>query len=314
MRNNRVEEECIRYLAKEGSEEERFLFELELSLNDDLKKEYAIYKKIWEEYPVAHPEEQDLPSYPALGKAKKTRVKEWAVYASVAATFLIGWLLTVGLYRAYPNKVTTQQQERVTFYLPDSTKVILNSESSLAYHNDFLANRNVHLIGEAFFDVVHDKERPFTVFTEDVEVLVLGTEFNVNTSDTLGTVSLEKGKVNVKIPDSGMNVTLFPNEQVVYDPLKKHIDKKMFDPKEALAWKDETLLLKDEKLKEALAKINNYYAVQFVLNDSLVADRSIKGLFKGKDIDEFKEALEFITGFTIENVEPQTYLIRTNED
>lgn len=314
MGNNKVEEECIRYLAKEGSEEERFLFELELSINDDLKKEYAIYKKIWEEYPISQFDEKDGRQTLTPKKERKTLIKKLIVCSSVAATFLLVWLLTANLHGPYPNRVTTQQQERVTFYLPDSTKVILNSESSISYHNDFLAHRNVHLSGEAFFDVVHDKERPFTVFTEDVEVLVLGTEFNVNASDTLGTVSLEEGKVNVKIPDNGMNITLFPNEQVVYDPLNKHIDKKMFDPKEALAWKDDALLLTDEKLGEALAKINNYYGVRFVLNDSLVANRSIKGLFKGKDIDEFKEALEFITGFGIEKLEEQTYLIRAYED
>ncbi|MEE1964143.1 FecR family protein [Flagellimonas taeanensis] len=314
MRNNTVEEECIRYLAKEGSEEERFLFEVELSINDDLKKEYAIYKKIWEEYPVTYSQEHHKRQYPFQKSSKRTKLTRLMAITGIAAALVVGWLLTSDLYMSYPNKVTTQSQERVTFYLPDSTKVILNSESSLAYHNDFLTNRTVHLTGEAFFDVVHNENQPFMVFTEDVEVLVLGTEFNVNTSDTLGTISLEKGKVNVRIPDSGMNVTLYPNEQVVYDPLNRHIDKKMFDPKEALAWKDEVLVLRDEILEKALPKINNYYGVQFVLKDSVVANKSIKGLFKGKNIDDFKEAMEFITGVAIESLEEQTYLIHTNED
>ena len=310
MRNEKVEEECIRYLSKEGSEEERFLFELELSINDDLKKNYVIYRKIWEAYPLDFEEKrngQKTVSEPNPFKSKFRRVK---VFLTIAASLLMGWFLFENFYDAYPNRVATQARERVTFYLPDSTKVILNSQSSLSYCKDFLKNRNVNLQGEAFFEVVHRKGQPFKVFSEDIEVLVLGTKFNVNTSDSLRTVALEEGKVSMRIPESGMNVTLLPNELVVYDPENKHLDKRWFDPKVTLVWKDDVLVLEDIALQKALPKINNYYGVEFILNDSIAGTKSIKGVFKGKDVDEFKDAMEFITGFTIENVEEQTYLIQ----
>ena len=311
MENEKMETECFRYLSREGSEEEQFLFELELSINDDLKKEFAIYKKIWDAYPLEYQVEKKNPSFLRRHGMAKSNSRGIKATIAVAATIVIGWFFVDG---SQPNRLTTQANERITFYLPDSTKVILNSKSSLAYQKDFLSQRNVVLEGEAFFDVVHDQSHPFTVYTEDIEVMVLGTEFNVNTSSAMETVSLEHGKVNVTIPDNGMNITLFPNEEVVYDPASKNIDKRRFDPSEALAWKDDVLVLEDVSLKVALPKINNYYGIRLVPRDTTVANTSLQGVFKGKNMEEFKEAIEFITGFTVEKKGEQTYTICKDED
>ena len=306
-----MEAECFRYLSKEGSEEEQFLFELELSINDDLKREYAIYKKIWDAYPLDYQMESKSPGLLRGLVMARSFSRGFKATIAIAATIVLGWFFVDG---SQSNRVSTQSNERITFYLPDSTKVILNSKSSLAYQEDFLSQRNVVLEGEAFFDVVHDQSHPFTVHTEDIEVMVLGTEFNVNTSSALETVSLEHGKVNVTIPDNGMNVTLFPNEEVVYDPISKNIDKRRFDPSEALAWKDDVLTLEDVSLNAALPKINNYYGIRLVPRDTTVANTSIQGVFKGKNMEEFKEAIEFITGFTVKKEGELTYTIGKDED
>ena len=249
MENEKMEVECFRYLSKEGSEQEQFLFELELSINDDLKREYALYKKIWDAYPLEYDGQNKAMRLLSRLRTSQSIAQGIKAAMAIAATVVIGWFL---INDTKPHQVSTQANERMTFYLPDSTKVILNSESSLAYKNDFLRHRNVVLEGEAFFDVAHDRSHPFIVHTEDIEVMVLGTEFNVNTSSTMETVSLEHGKVNVTIPDNGMNVTLLPSEEVVYDPVTKNIDKRRFDPSETLVWKDDVLVLEDVSLKAAL--------------------------------------------------------------
>jgi ferric-dicitrate binding protein FerR (iron transport regulator) len=311
MENEKMEVECFRYLSKEGSEQEQFLFELELSINDDLKREYALYKKIWDAYPLEYDGQNKAMRLLSRLRTSQSIAQGIKAAMAIAATVVIGWFL---INDTKPNQVSTQANERMTFYLPDSTKVILNSESSLAYKNDFLRHRNVVLEGEAFFDVAHDRSHPFIVHTEDIEVMVLGTEFNVNTSSTMETVSLEHGKVNVTIPENGMNVTLLPSEEVVYDPVTKNIDKRRFDPSETLVWKDDVLVLEDVSLKAALSKINNYYGIQLIPRDTTVANKSIQGVFRGKNIKEFKEAIEFITGFTVQKDGEQTYTIGKDED
>src|SRR5690606_27647289 len=70
-------------------------------------------------------------------------------------------------------------QYRLT--LPDGTKVIVNSETILRYPTQFgPKDRRVELIGEAYFEVTHDKDKPFVVRGNKQEIEVLGTAFNVS--------------------------------------------------------------------------------------------------------------------------------------
>src|SRR5690554_3852096 len=91
--------------------------------------------------------------------------------------------------------------------LPDGSRVFLNAGSRLVYP-DFFAEktREVFLLGEAFFDVKHNKKQPFVVQTTDIRIRVLGTEFNIsaypsdNTIETVlarGKVRLEPNKVGI---------------------------------------------------------------------------------------------------------------------
>ena len=76
------------------------------------------------------------------------------------------------------------EQALKVIYLPDSTKVWLNQTSALSYDDHFgQTQRSVTLHGEAFFDVKRDTSKPFIIATKDAEVQVLGTSFNVKSSD-----------------------------------------------------------------------------------------------------------------------------------
>jgi len=67
----------------------------------------------------------------------------------------------------------------VSFYLPDSSKILLNLASKISFSDEFLNNRTVNLSGEAFFEVKHDSLRPFIILTGNALIKVLGTSFNV---------------------------------------------------------------------------------------------------------------------------------------
>ncbi len=84
--------------------------------------------------------------------------------------------------------------------LPDSSHVILNTNTSIKYlvHFNQSEQRLINLKGEAFFKVSHNKNKPFIVKTDQVEVQVLGTEFNVNNKKSEAAVSVISGKVQVK--------------------------------------------------------------------------------------------------------------------
>ncbi|MEY8780993.1 FecR family protein [Allomuricauda sp. XS_ASV26] len=317
MRREKIEEACARYLAGEGNREERFLFELELSLNDEVKKIYTTYKEIWDNYPVDYKDHESAELQ--LNKAKKrfsiANIGAKRISLAIAASIVVGLFIIGGSLFKNPVKTfKTGAGERLTLQLPDSSTVILNEDSQISYSKNFSENRLVNLYGEAYFDIVHKKESPFKVLTSNIQVKVLGTQFNVNTKEHLKTVSLETGRVEVLIPENGMNLTLMPSEQIIYSPSTKNIDKTRFNVDEILAWKQETLQLKGESIARLLPKINNYYGVKFTCPDTVIAKKALAGTFKGKRINEFIESIEFITGFEIDKVGNREYLIKRNEN
>ncbi len=97
------------------------------------------------------------------------------------------------------NVVATRKGSKTNLVLPDGTKVWVNADSRLSYGKNFGNQlREVYLEGEAYFDVAEDKRKPFIVHTNNIDVKVLGTAFNVraygnevNTQTTLLRGSVE---------------------------------------------------------------------------------------------------------------------------
>ncbi len=131
-------------------------------------------------------------SYQEKKKAKVIRLRTWMY--STAAIFLV----CIGLKMLLFKDITIQTEiaETQVITLPDNSIVSLNAGSSLRYHkNSFMKNRVLHLKGEAFFDV--SKGSSFTVTTENGEITVLGTEFNVYSRDQILQVQCFEGRVKV---------------------------------------------------------------------------------------------------------------------
>lgn len=117
------------------------------------------------------------------------------------------------------NEMITPKGSRSKIILADSTVVYLNADSKLSYTKDFnQANREVALIGEAFFEVKHDAAHPFIIHSGKAMVKVLGTSFNVRNypNEKFLETSLIKGRVEVTIEDQ-------PDKKVILNPSEKLI-------------------------------------------------------------------------------------------
>ncbi len=322
MKINRREKKCIRYLTNEMSQADRAVFEIELALDHDLKNLYENYSLIWKHYPI--PEQIDDPNYEAkqsLSKDSsfiKDSKQRWSKkYIAISAFALAILTISVFIYHSqdinYTNQIVTEKGERRSLYLPDSTLVVLNSLSEIHFPNAFNKTRDVFVSGEVFFDVTHNEEKPFTVHTTDLDVQVLGTAFNVNTSSSNKIISLERGKVNVLFKESNNQLTLSPNEQLIYNNATNDITKKNFNAIEVLGWKDEMLILDKTPFIEAIKKLNQFYGVTFRLKDKTLESKKITGAFKGLDIKGVISSLEFIANITIVPIHKNEYLIIGND-
>lgn len=134
-----------------------------------------------------------------------------SMYMRVAALLAIFCAVAFfGIYEHYRNgkdaapylELRAQAGERKTITLSDGTKISLNNSSVLYYPAKFDQHtREVKLEGEAFFEVIHDRKKPFLIQTPQLKVQVLGTSFNVRSYAT------DAGELNYKI--DGRSVTVW---------------------------------------------------------------------------------------------------------
>ena len=121
---------------------------------------------------------------------------------SIAASILLVLGLSFYSYQYfYTDLVSTALAQTSTFNLPDASEVSLNENSELVFQKAFnRQERRVTLKGEGFFKVKPNKERPFIVETSEIEVIVLGTSFNVKIDELSGAaeVTVAEGIVRVQ--------------------------------------------------------------------------------------------------------------------
>ena len=316
------ERKCVRYLTHELSTAARAVFEIELTLDYELKTTYENYKLVWDNYPASlkeYPgqEEIQLKSKAVLSNKNQKRKVINSLTFSLAAITLI--FIAYGYFSpsnelSYTNQVTTNKGQRQTVYLPDSSLVVLNALSEIKYNSDFKNQRRVYVKGEAYFDVTHNEKIPFIVHTEDLNITVLGTAFNVSTVFDNKSVSLERGKVNVLIKASKNSLNLLPKEELIYNTKTSDVTKRNFNITKALAWKENMLILDNLIFKRALYKINNFYGVSFKITDEKINQKKITGAFKEQNIDEFINSIEFIADVKIKKVNHNEYLITQNHE
>jgi ferric-dicitrate binding protein FerR (iron transport regulator) len=300
------------------SKAERSVFEIELSLDEELRDIFENYKMIWICYPKTELKlkENNFSKTLESKKSKKDTyifLRSRKILGLAAALFI---LFGLGFYfrssdnlTYYTNERFAKEGQRLRFFLPDSSSVILNSGSIIKYSSKFNEKREVWLDGEAFFKVTRSINSPFIVRTNDLDIKVLGTEFNVNSKAINKTVSLEKGKVNILVKSSNDEINLLPKEELVWNSKTKLVIKRNFDVNKVSAWKDNILILDDEKFEDAIIKINQFYGVNFIIKDPEIARQHIKGAFKDQNIDEFINSLEFISDVSIKKNTSKNFII-----
>jgi ferric-dicitrate binding protein FerR (iron transport regulator) len=169
--------------------------------------------------------------------------------------------------------------ETKTIVLPDSSTVILNSNSLLRLDSDWepATPREVRLDGEAFFSVIHkNNNQPFTVKTgEDVNIEVLGTTFNVYHRNETKIV-LNSGRIQLSLPTTQADekILMNPGELVEYNE-KKYVKRKV-DPKMYTAWTQHNLVLNRTSLRDMLHMIKDNYGIDVEVKESLM-DETISG-------------------------------------
>ena len=188
--------------------------------------------------------------------------------------------------------------------LSDGTNVYLNSASELKYPVRFdEKERKVYLSGEAYFEVTKDSNRPFYVITEEVQVRVYGTEFNVNTHQPgkVHTVLVD-GKVGIKKRGMNEEVTMKPGELASFDRNAGTFELKEVDVRQYVVWKDGFFTFENESLEQILNTLSLWYDVDVFFQSESAKQLVFTGYMKRyNDISEILNAITEVVGvnFTI---------------
>jgi len=177
--------------------------------------------------------------------------------------------------------------------LEDGSTVTLNANSSIRIRRDFMAgeNREVWINGEAFFEVKKKLNRmKFIVHSDNVDVEVLGTKFNVNNRRCKTQVMLAEGRVKLVAKDQ-KPLIMKPGEHVSVSGKQGNFQTQLVDPEKYLAWRKNRLFFQNVPLSEVAQIIEDYYAVRVLIDDPVLAARKFTGTLPNNDLDVILLAL-----------------------
>ena len=216
------------------------------------------------------------PKKATIIRRNKKRIFNYAAAASIIALIAFSFFYTTPKAKYY----TTTYGEYKKIELPDGSQVTLGANSTLRLGEDWsiTVDRKVWLEGEAYFNVkpIAATHTKFTVITNDINVEVLGTSFNIDNRKTYTKVILDKGIIKLDIKDS-LNQELFlhPGEKITYTSKSRKLPKRQKAKKEETSWKDGVITFSDTALHIVLSKMEDIYGIQLKLEDNSLKDKEV---------------------------------------
>jgi len=170
--------------------------------------------------------------------------------------------------------VATGKRETWSLVLPDGTKVWLNASSSLRCPASYAdGQRHVELEGEAYFEVKHDKQHPFSVGLKDGSLIKdLGTRFNIHAYGDESAVRTTVLEGAVQVEAKGHQLSLVPGEQAEYsdhEDLKRNQRPRL---QNVVAWKEEQFDLNATSIQEIMRQVERWYGAEIVYQDNMQND------------------------------------------
>ncbi|MEJ7643797.1 MAG: FecR domain-containing protein [Chryseolinea sp.] len=208
-------------------------------------------------------------------------------YAAACVVFIA--MLTVIVWPPGDRKLITAVGRVHSITLPDSSIVTLNSGGSLAYSaNTFNDNREIELHGEAYFSVKGNKG-PFIVLTDVAGVEVLGTTFNVRSTNTETSVSCLSGKVKVRAKPSNRSSILTKGKgiNVGIDGAFESIGEVSAN---TLSWSTGELIFENTAIERVLEDVAHHYKIQIVQAPHLPKEK-FTGRFRNETLDAVLETI-----------------------
>lgn len=199
------------------------------------------------------------------------------------------------------NTLKTPRGGEFNITLSDGSVVHLNSATELKYPVVFdEEKREVHVSGEAYFEVKKEEKRPFYVVVDGMRIRVYGTSFNVNTQreGVVQTVLVE-GRVGIMAEGMDEEYRMSPSQLAEYNKERSLIEVKEVDVESYVAWKDGFFVFEDESLEQIMNTLSLWYDVDvFYVNPQLKGLHFTGHMRRYDQIDNILKAIGSAVGVT----------------
>ena len=252
---------------------------------------------------------------------RSSRTSYWGKVAAVFFIFLGGlaWLwYSINQQPVSPPEPIARVEkvnpagQHSTHRLPDGTRVSLNAASRLEYPERFADTlRLVRLVGEAFFDVAQDAQRPFVVAAAGTRTQALGTAFSIRAypeDDTIE-VALLEGKVRVRTNDRLQAATLSPGEALQVTDNPQRVSRRPFNYERTLGWKDGLLVFDGTDFATFRRTIEKWYGVRVAVRGTPPTDWQVRARYRREDLRHVLRDISFNKSINFELNDKNVLLI-----
>lgn len=280
--------------------------------NSPLSKEQSeiIVNRVYQNLATRFGFKYDIDTKPAIELPSNSNKKSMALRYFVSAAAAILLIISGGLWYfqsnggldtiLFANSTKIEQQffaadSIMHITLPDGSLITLNKGSLLSYSSMYFNKnrREIHLEGEAFFEVKKNEKKPFIVHSGNIQTIVKGTSFNIKAYKELSnsTISVREGKVEIKAEDKTLDV-LTANKQLVYDKQNSRYISEDKPWEDSSGWMNGEFQLNHADVTELQLRIKQHFDIDLVVHGDALKGMALESSFaKGSNIDSVLKSI-----------------------
>jgi transmembrane sensor len=220
-----------------------------------------------------------------------------AVAASIVLLVAFAFYMHLIFIQPVPDTIhLSAAAQNATLELNDGSKIFLKDGSMLEYPQKFnRRSREVRLTGEAYFEIMYDKDAPFFVHVGNQEVRVLGTSFDISQTEERIIVRVIEGKVSISAEEEGTDgIVLQAGQEGMVMTGESIYRKQPITSGNFLYWKTRKLNYSKAELKDVLSEIGSFYGVAIIVEDPGIQQYKLTTTFDDQRLDEILDELSFL--------------------
>lgn len=208
-------------------------------------------------------------------------------------------------------EVTTRYGEIRKVILPDGSLVYLNSNSTLQYDKNILDQeiREVKLNGEAYFKVNEIKtfepvsrevdKKKFIVHSNNLDIEVIGTQFNVKNRRGSTEIVLDEGEVHIHSEEGDQNYKMKPGDKLIFDQLQNLKVSRIEEPELYSLWKNNELYFDQKTLAEIAQEFQDNFGLEVQIIGESLKQKKFTGFCPSDNPEILLETLKKSFNLTI---------------